>query len=65
MTGDRDSTLEPDDSDGSRSEEAPVDRRDFLRTVAAGVALDRTVLEENEDEPTVPFSPTHLNSPHR
>jgi len=30
----------PNDSDG-----APVDRRDFLRSVAAGVALDRTVVE--------------------
>jgi hypothetical protein len=46
MTDDRDSEPDPDDSDGTGSDGAPVDRRDFLRSVAAGVALDRTVVEE-------------------
>ncbi|MEF8887182.1 MAG: hypothetical protein V5A30_05195 [Haloarculaceae archaeon] len=46
MTEDRDGKPASDDSDGSGSDGAPVDRRDFLRSVAAGVALDRTVVEE-------------------
>jgi hypothetical protein len=43
MTDDRDG--EPEREGRRESDGAPVDRRDFLRSVAAGVALDRTVVE--------------------
>jgi hypothetical protein len=46
MTEDGDAGPEPGDGDDLESDGAPVDRRDFLRSVAAGVALDRTVVEE-------------------
>lgn len=43
MTDNRDG--EPEREGRRESDGVPVDRRDFLRSVAAGVALDRTVVE--------------------